>query len=309
MKTRTDKHRVSKIVPADYRYLFSFSYPGMGGSAGWNIEMKAATKRGDEFFSIAIWGDLHGYPVITGHEKVKNPLGKLNYFEKENKAGGCDVCGTHYIHGDVWQHVPTGECIELGHQCAEKYGLLADRNEWKKEQRISKDRRARAIERSLRWAGLTSWVRENHGVLDLLKIDHSITKDMRSKLIRTGARWGLSENQIGLLRKLEEDSKKPPEQHVPVPVDGERITVEGLVVSYKESDGPFGGFKMTVKVETETGSWLVFGTAPDALKGPLKGCRVKFSATVKKGNRDEFFGFFSRPTKAELLEEVGAGLK
>jgi len=164
-----------------------------------------------------------------------------------------------------------------------------------------------------RWIDLLAWARENREVLPLLKIDHQIPQDMRNKLIVTGARWGLSEKQVALLKKIKADVEKGPEKHVPVPVDGERITFEGLVVSVKEVEDRYSygstTWKMVVKVETDAGSWMVYGTAPDALmgatQGPLKGCRIRVTAKVKRGDRDEYFGFFSRPTKPVLLEEVG----
>jgi hypothetical protein len=260
--------------------------------------------------------DHYNKTYSTTWTEHRNPYGKLDYFDKSKH--GCDVCGTWFLHGDVWQHEPTGECIILGHICAEKYGLLADREEWRKAhdilqtaKKMEEGRKAAAIERSERWIALQAWARENRELLPLLKVDHGITKDMRNKLVKTGARWGLSEKQVNLLKKLEEDSKKPAEQHVPVPVDGERIEVQGRVVSVKTYEGPYGDtLKMVVKVETEAGSWLCYGTVPDSIlggdHGPLKGCLVRFTAKVVKGDRDEYFGFFSRPTKPSLLEEAGS---
>lgn len=316
MKNRTDKHRVSEIVPANYRWLFSFSY----GEHAWNLRLMDATRTGAEtYLAETHTPNYETMRIEVTYTEEKNPFGKLDYFSKPG-AGGCDVCGTHYLHGDVWQHIPTGECIKLGQICAAKYGLLADRDEWRRAHEVFKTakkmeagRIAAKIERTERWIALQAWARENREILPLLKVRHDITQNMRAKLVKTGARWGLSEKQVNLLNKLEEDSRKPEEKHVQVPVDGERITVEGRVVAVKTYEGPYGDtLKMVVKVEAEAGCWMVYGTAPDSVLGSdggLKGCLVRFSATVKRGDRDEYFGFFSRPTKAQILEEAGAAVK
>lgn len=321
---RNDKHRVSEIIPSNYRYLFSFNYADSSGFS-WNLGLLAATRSGAPTYKVTRYWINHSTGLVEWEvEELKNPFGKLDYFDKSKHGsdkGGCDVCGTWFLHGDVWQHVPTGECIVLGQICASKYGLLADRDEWRKAhdmlqtaKKMEEGRKAAAIERSLRWTELMKWARENRESLPLLKVEHAITKDMRAKLVKTGAKWGLSEKQINLLKKLQADVAKGPEKHVPVPVDDERIEIEGLVVSTKVDDGFYGEvIKMVVKIESEAGSWLVYGTPPDALlgraQGGLKGCRVRFTAKVKKGNRDEYFGFFSRPTKPELLEEAGAAVQ
>ncbi len=93
---------------------------------------------------------------------------------------------------------------------------------------------------------------------------------------------------------------RPAETHVQVPVDGERIDVEGEIVSVKLDE--WDRQKMTVKISTDAGTWLCWGTCPDSLPAiPLRGCTVAFSATVVRGDRDEHFGFFQRPTKARLV--------
>jgi hypothetical protein len=46
--------------------------------------------------------------------------------------------------------------------------------------------------------------------------------------------------------------------------------------------------------------FLVWGSVPAALGGIEQGDRVQFNATVTKSDRDETFGFFKRPTKAQF---------
>ena len=94
------------------------------------------------------------------------------------------------------------------------------------------------------------------------------------------------------------------ERRVPVAfADGERATVRGVVVSTRVVDG-FRGRperKMTVKVTTEDGGvFLLYGTEPADLLGVAQGVAVTFTATIEHGNREPSFGFFKRPTGAQI---------
>lgn len=95
-----------------------------------------------------------------------------------------------------------------------------------------------------------------------------------------------------------------------VKVPSGRVVVEGEVVftDYKESDDNYGrkvySPKMIVKSDD---GWKVWGTVPrsiepDGLLEELKGKRVRFTAAVEAKASDPLFGFFKRPTKAEIVE-------
>lgn len=98
-----------------------------------------------------------------------------------------------------------------------------------------------------------------------------------------------------------------------------RTTVRGVVVSAKGDEKCFGGhrtivYRMTVKVATEAGVYLVNGTLPQALfdaceehlenvdgwVSVLRGCEVEFSAELTRSDK-EHFAFASRPTRARLV--------
>lgn len=49
------------------------------------------------------------------------------------------------------------------------------------------------------------------------------------------------------------------------------------------------------------GECRVYGTVPAALGDVARGSHVKFVATVERSREDSTFGFFSRPTAAEML--------
>lgn len=305
---RTDKHRVSQIEPADYEYLFSYSMPGGDPffDPGYNDALLLATRTGRTAYDVQMQFDFSTGKIIDSVripvEPFDGPGQKANFFLHPERGwtGQCDVCGSYHRHGDVWRHRETKECIVVGHICADKLMAYSpDRGAWasfmKEQAKLRKIRRTR----SGRFTELVKWARAHRDMLPALKFNHRITRDIRSRLLRSPDQ-GLSEKQAALVLKLADDRSE--EKHVPVPVDGERIVVRGTVLSVKEREG-FNGpeLKMTVKVSTKDGSWLCWGTVPTALGGDLRGAEVEFTAKVVRGDKDEHFGFFKRPTKAKRI--------
>lgn len=86
----------------------------------------------------------------------------------------------------------------------------------------------------------------------------------------------------------------------PVPVNGERITVVGEVVTLQARETQWGPtIKALVKADAGFRLW---GTLPSALRGrTVEGDRIQFDAAVEPSNDDPTFGFFNRPTKAKAL--------
>lgn len=128
----------------------------------------------------------------------------------------------------------------------------------------------------------------------------------------------LSEKQVEALRKFV--TPKPADENSSPVIEG-RIEIHGVVVSTKVTpDNGYGeGYKMIVRDER---GFKVWGSIPNNLWNEVEflgsyrknswgetagvmeklvGMEVKFSATVEKSDRDEAFGFFKRPTKAEVV--------
>lgn len=99
--------------------------------------------------------------------------------------------------------------------------------------------------------------------------------------------------------RIEKAKNETPKVRVP-DFDG-RTTIEGLVISTKTVENDYGtSFKLLVEVAAEGGAFRLWGTEARGLDAEA-GDRVRFTANVERSDRDETFGFFSRPTKAVNL--------
>jgi hypothetical protein len=314
MTTRTDVHSPASIIPADYTFLFGYAHPSSVDGwpiPGYNLELIQATRTGKPVqgfrdSSLTINPILRKFPQTT---RSSTADGTPITFAAIHKNGACDVCGAWHIEGSVFYHVPTGEAIALGWQCAEKLELDWDDSE---RQLIAGNRKAArqsAVAKAKRFAFLRDFVDTAKDIdatlLADLRVDHHIVRDIRSRIIRG---YEPSTKQLDLVRKLAADTRKPAEKHVRAPVEDNRQRVTGKVVGVKIHDGAYGSsLKITVKIETPDGSWLTWGTAPSALLslvqdlGGLRGATVAFDAKLVRADDSEHFTFFKRPTKPEVL--------
>jgi hypothetical protein len=281
MAGRTDPHRVGAIVPADYDYVLSFS--GAHTANGW--------------------------PVPSVNFNLIVELRKTEKFADIHGTTTCDICGAWFIHGDVWRHRPTGELITLGHMCAEKYEMAADRADWAHARGMALHRVMQAERRRQARAGMREVLVAHPGLGRALRLDHRITRDIRARFIEFGT---LSPKQVDLVHKLVRDAaekaREDAEPQVEAPTG--RLTVRGTVLGTRYDENGFYGptTKMLVKVTTEAGSWKAWGTVPRALLtgGELKGSEIEFTAAFERSDRDPHFAFYRRPTKAILVDEAPA---
>ena len=305
---RNDAHRPGLVDPSDYEYLFSFSF----GDFPFNNALMRATRDG-RTHREPIYGAGEFGIEVRGYRDVTSPWGKVPYFLKTTGSeSGCDICGAHFLHGDVFRKISTGEAIVIGHMCADKMGLVSNRGEWtanqKKMARLKKD--AAYQQRRLELAALRRLdavkVLEAHpGLEDALKVDHYISRDLAAKLDSYGS---LSPAQIALALKIAREAAAPKaeESTLPeiAPIAG-RQQIEGTVLGVKDVETDFGSTtKILVQVETGAGRFKLFGTMADSLynDSPIKGARVRFTATVQP--KEAGFGFFSRPTQATRIENA-----
>jgi hypothetical protein len=86
----------------------------------------------------------------------------------------------------------------------------------------------------------------------------------------------------------------------PVPVTGERILITGVVVKVAVQENDFGS-REVMTVEDERG-FRIWGSVPSSLDvEEIKNKRITFTAKVTRSDSDPKFGFFKRPTKAEMI--------
>lgn len=235
----------------------------------------------------------------------------------------CDYCATG-IMNVFWCRSAEGREFKVGCDCVFKTCWKDDtlRQEVRKAQRdvqratqtakrearraeIRAARVAEAPKRAQRFMDL------NPGLEQALQLDNDVVRDIAGKL----QEWGdLSPRQIEYVWALYAKAygpQLPPEVNVPAPTG--RVTVCGVVVSTRTTEGMYGiQHKMVVKVtNAKREVWLVWTTIPSNLYGynvaeygvrhsdELKGCSVKFDATLEPG-RDAHFAFGKRPTKASI---------
>jgi hypothetical protein len=306
--TRTDIHRVSQIKPEEYVIVFSYALAST--SDGWPVpsfRINCALDKRHEVDGQIVNGTHHknGNCCVIGLRQSGKKLAE------HGAPGTCTICGTWHIYGDVWRHESTGEHIFVGHQCADKYNLIADRRAFEKALKGVRVRSVREHEKAIRHEERQNFIDAHDGLRDALETDHRIVRDIKDRFLN-GRYTTLTEGQLNLVMKLYRESLRPQvvEHHVPAPIEAGRQVVEGTVVSVKCYDGNYGlTFKITVKVHTDEGTWLAWGTCPTSLLDAegnvggkkLRGAKVRFAAKLKKG-RDDHFALFSRPTQAEVVE-------
>lgn len=276
--TRTDEHRPSTFNPADYTWV------------GYSDD-----------------GDSHASYLTDGplfHDaKSANPSGRNN----EIHPGGCDTCGQmglRYRH--YYRHDPTGDVIVLGDQCVRR--LDFDSNEAFAAKKRVELEQAKASAKAV----ADKWRAENPefaAELATYADDHHILGDMQRKLNQYGS---LSDKQVAFAQRLIEETRErlenPPEpepdpEPIPAELYGNRVELTGVVLGTKTTESQWGNqFKMLF---LDDRGFKLWGSVP-SLGGPVKGARVSFVARVEASDDDPCFGFYSRPTKAQFIDEEEA---
>jgi len=138
---------------------------------------------------------------------------------------------------------------------------------------------------------------------------HYIAKDIARKVKASAS--NLSEKQEALLVKLhvesldkakqEEERQRQIAEGIIKPVPTGRVTITGTILAFKWVDSEYtrgGTMKMTLLTDE---GYKVYGTCPSSIEATEKGTKVKLTASLEPSRDDPIFGFYSRPTKAEVL--------
>lgn len=299
MKMRTDTHRPSQIVPADYEHVMFYNLATMDD--GWPIPSFRVNCESDraernQYGAIVKKGqhDEDGMCCLIGMRTIAKVK-----FASHGTTGQCTVCGTHFVYGEVWKHIPTAEYIHIGHICAGKYNLLADYSEFELQYRRFKKARAVELQREKNKKERGDFLEDHPGLEQALETDHHIVQDIKDRFFQYR---NLSEKQIALVFKLASEAMAPKYQERLVPAPTGRQTFTGVVIGTKLQSGYYEDvWKMIVKVETGDGCWKCFGTIPSDIRyhgncnrGELKGTKVEITATLTQSD-DAHFAFFKRP--------------
>jgi hypothetical protein len=262
---RTDLHRPSQLVPADYTLVTTFAHPrfGLDGDLveeGFGLEEVGEALSGAE---SAVFGD----------------------------TSRCGSCGARFGSGALWQHT-SGEFVFTGRDCADRMNLLADWSKVELAAKVAADRRKLALARQQKAADIAACFAANPGLEDALSLasTHRIGRDLADKL----RQWGsLSPAQVALALKIADEVRTTPvEVHVPAPIG--RYLITGKVVSLKGHDSHWGfQMKATLKMTTDKGSWLAWMTVPSGAEWN-RGDVVTVNVTLSAGN-EPHFAFGSRP--------------
>lgn len=255
---RTDCHRPGAIIPADYEFVFSYSLATTQNgwpipAMGINCEIERRTTDAD--------GTTHngqhspdGRCCVIGLRAVAKAT-----FAATGGTGKCSVCGANYVYGDVWRH-KGGEHIHIGHDCADKYALLADRSEWELANGRARQAAAVALLKSQRAEERADFLAAHPGLAEDLEVDHPIVQDIAARFRTTAS---LSDKQVALVRKLADQIRNPPPPETYVNAPTGKVTFRGTVVSVKDQETQYGDTtRITVKVTTDAGVWLAWGTCP-----------------------------------------------
>ena len=323
---RSDVHRPVDLTPEDYEWVGAYdNRPEAGAYAGDFEDFEVAP-------GVTVSGtnwDNANYRYLTG-------LLGASTTARYGDGLQCDHCGARIRYVAVYRHKPTGDHIAVGETCADGRLSLDKATFQRLRKAAALDRQAQAhkvaaLERlgeidDAIVVSLLDRETDRDGMEEPARTvyDHHIVSDIRSRLWRYGS---VSDRQVDLVREIYDRTAAQPEPEpepakVPVPVGTHQI--EGKILGMRYQESQWGGqVKMLVEVETPEGNYKVWGTLPAALRdlyridhGPMLangthdvfhrpvgvGAKIRFSASCERSADDDAFGFFSRPTKAEVVE-------
>jgi len=233
--------------------------------------------------------------------------------EKDLKSGKCDCCGHKIKYSAIAKHIPTNTIASLGRKCAsniealKRCGSIIDGASIALSQRILCENREQEF-RKLHPEAIEA--------LDWAKTGlNRVASDLLEKLRRYGS---LSDKQVSFLIGIHQRDVANRASATATAPTG-RASVEGTILSVKEGEvqGKYKTFRFKILVDigggvrvwgSAKGEWnyhAILGRTPtgDAVL-PIKGQRVKFTASFEPSQKDPLFGFFKRPSKWQVSEQT-----
>jgi hypothetical protein len=288
MSKRTDIHRPSAIDVNEYEYVaFEYIKTEDLGDCGFLKSERA---------------------IIKAHMDRTGGT-----YSRHEHGGNCHICGAHAIYTVLFYHELTNTYIRTGQDCAEKleFAIGGDMNAFRTALKDALElqagkRKALAV---LTEAGHeAAWPIYTANEYQVGGKEETII-DIVGKLVRYGSVSEKSINYLGSLlyqiaNRATIEAERKAQTDAAAPVPSGRIVIEGIVLTTRVDDTPYGTVtKMLVQHDT---GWKVWGSKPSSLN-VTRGARIRFTATVEASPTDLKFGFYSRPSKATMMEPVGVG--
>lgn len=247
-------------------------------------------------------------------------------------AATCYHCGHRIRYAAGYKHLPTGEHVVFGEECAD---LIDTENrisyEFKRLRKAAAEKRKQE-KRNQEWIDRREAMEQDFPeVVEFMEITNWQAEKFTFLIDMKFAydKWGsLTERQISAVEKImakriqQAEAKLDEEEPVNDAPDGRTFAV-GKVVSLKHQDGYYGStLKMLVVLDDGNKVW---GTVPQALVDAttpqwgwdedkneyfpiapeygtdIRGLWVKFNATFKRSDNDSHFSTFKRPGKVEII--------
>lgn len=266
------KHTLSKTFnPSEYQYVTSYYIGSDDDLADWVAEM-----------------------VYERNAENVDPFQVLGLLNDEPLPTRCAHCGTNFLYGAIYNHIPSGEAIAVGNRCADNTFALDSRRaldlKHMQRARLAAKTRAENAERARKY------LEDKPELAKALEMNHDIAKSLNSWLQKRGS---LTEKQIELALRLPgmiEAKKKQDAETRPV-VPGRRVlTATVLSVRFREDNYGRTEHKMLILTDDKQKLW---GTVPVSIYDVKTNEQITLTATVEVSKNDANFGFFKRPTKAE----------
>ena len=324
---RIDIHRPMTVDPSAYDYLGAF-YTGPS-------EEMAKAYRSER--PERVLSSLLGLTASENDDADPALLSRFGFDGNFKSKGTCDHCGARFYHGVFFLYRPRKEVVAIGHTCAkETFGLphraaLVRKRAEKASAAASKATKVRVKAEAFKAAHAAEIAH-----LKEFSVEHEGWKpygDFYADVLRKIEKYGdVSERTIeavrrGMVRDPEMRAKRLAERAElkanGLTVPTRRLVITGEVLSVKWKDSYYGGaWKMLVKDDR---GFKVWGTRPESLAGDAghfmveddtdeyaaregvkPGDRITFKATTEPSKDDDYFGFFKRPTGAEIIERKEA---
>lgn len=210
----------------------------------------------------------------------------------------CDCgCGGKN-HGGIWS--------QRGEAVASQITRLRDQRARRAEQAAKRQAAKQAREKATVDDNIAAYTADRPDIMAWLNANVP-TDDFAASLYHAIERYGqLTERQeAAVLRNIERDrrqaqwdAEQAERDAKATDVPAGKHTVEGTILTVKTEDNPFG-YGCVVKMLVDCGTYRLWGTKPTSLDDARRGFRVRFTANLEP--RERGFGFFKRPTKAEIV--------